>query len=278
MATRFASTPSPCAITVCVLVLCSCVFQLARLAEIKRLDALRDLELMQESLKLTVPEEAGKSGMIIKQAFYGAIPGEPDGLVPLVLQDLGDSICVTQQLQYLVEDSKLVIPSGPSKVLLDGFYDPVEGFAKRLLIRYEFRGLFHQVIVDDFDELKIPRRCKWLRRWAGRPGRPVATDADTTLMTCLNGAQLTLYLVRKRGFEASRVASIAFSTCLLTMWLLSCPTKIGSCPQSLEGRQSRRSTSAAPESRHAGERAAHFDSVVKAWGFLYRRWRGCARV
>lgn len=83
----------------------------------------------------------------------------------MLLQDVGEAIDVTVPVQILVQRSvsdktgrevmKIEL-SDVSKVHLDGFYDPLAGYAKQLLVRYKYRDNLHQVVVGDREKLRIP--------------------------------------------------------------------------------------------------------------------------
>lgn len=81
----------------------------------------------------------------------------PDGEEAL---DLDRETCcdVRVPLQALVNKGQLIVPANRSKANLLGFYDPVMGEKKHLLVVYAFRGLLHQVLVDDWAELAMPMR------------------------------------------------------------------------------------------------------------------------
>jgi hypothetical protein len=54
--------------------------------------------------------ESVRQGLVIVQAYYGAIDSEVDPAAPLQAQGLGTVIDVTKQLQVCVDASKLIIP------------------------------------------------------------------------------------------------------------------------------------------------------------------------
>ena len=99
--------------------------------------------------------------MIIVRALYGELPESIDSSRPLAEQPFGEVIDVTKPVQYLVEDSRIVVPGGDSKVLLKGFYDPVNGYPKVLAIRYLFQNRLHQLVINDFEAIRMPMKRTW---------------------------------------------------------------------------------------------------------------------
>jgi len=111
------------------------------------------IELMQESYERILTMEQARHGLVIKEAWYGKLfdqcqPG--DDQVDLKVID------VHIPLQCLVVDSKLILHE-KSKVEIQGFYDPCIGEKKFLRVRYEFRGMPHEVTVESSEPLIIPR-------------------------------------------------------------------------------------------------------------------------
>ena len=131
---------------------------IAKLCDIKRRNALLDVELMRETLRGIVSREWQKQGVVIVRALYGEMPERVDMYRTLREQAFGEVIDVTKPVQYLVHESKILIPAGNSKVMLKGFYDPVSGYPKVLAIRYMFRNQLHQAVVNDFDRVRLPMR------------------------------------------------------------------------------------------------------------------------
>lgn len=63
-------------------------------------------------------------------------------------------------LQFLVDDlGRLQLHEGISKAGLMGFCDPCPGKSKQLKVAYSYSGCQHEVVVGDFDELKIPQEA-----------------------------------------------------------------------------------------------------------------------
>jgi DnaJ family protein C protein 11 len=71
--------------------------------------------------------------------------------------DPDDFINVTVPLQMLVVDSHLWLAPN-SKAQLLGFYDVAIGSGKILRVEYSFKGIAHQVIIRDDQELLLPLR------------------------------------------------------------------------------------------------------------------------
>jgi len=129
-----------------------------KLGAIKRKNAMLDVELMKEALKEIISREWQRQGIIVVRALYGEMPETVDVYRTLREQAVGEVIDVTKPMQYLVRDSKILVPAGSSKVVLKGFYDPVNGYAKVLAIRYLFRRRLHQCVVNDFGRIRMPMR------------------------------------------------------------------------------------------------------------------------
>lgn len=115
---------------------------------------------------------------MVVRALYGEMPERVDVYRTLREQAFGEVIDVTKPVQYLVRDSKILVPGGASKVMLKGFYDPVNGYPKVLAIRYMFMGRLHQAVVNDFDRIRVP--CQGTRpvQWS-RASRPAARTPPT---------------------------------------------------------------------------------------------------
>lgn len=110
------------------------------------------IELMQETMERILNTEQAKHGLLILEAWYGKlIDNQPgDGLHhPKVID-------VRIPLQCMVVDSKLILRES-SKVSIPGFYDPCIGEKKFLKVIYEFRGMPHEVTVENSEPLIIPR-------------------------------------------------------------------------------------------------------------------------
>lgn len=111
------------------------------------------VELMQETMERNVNTERAKHGLLIVEAWYGKLfDQEPtqDNLLETKVID------VRVPLQCMVADSKLILRE-TSKASIPGFYDPCVGERKYLRARYEFRGLTHEVTVENSEPLIIPR-------------------------------------------------------------------------------------------------------------------------
>lgn len=118
----------------------------------KKKNAEAAVELMQETLERVVNTEQAKHGLLIVEAWYGKLfdhLSEENLLEPKVID-------VRIPLQCMVLDSKLILREA-SKANIPGFYDPCIGERKYLRTKYEFRGLLHEVTVEDFEPLVIPR-------------------------------------------------------------------------------------------------------------------------
>ena len=119
----------------------------------KKVRAESAIELMQETCERIVTTEQARHGLLIVEAWYGKLfdqgqPGEYDEELKV--------IDVRVPLQCLVIDSKLILHE-TSKVDIHGFYDPCVGEKKYLRVRYEFRGMPHEVTVENSEPLIIPR-------------------------------------------------------------------------------------------------------------------------
>lgn len=113
-------------------------------AEAKKTEA-----MLREVARRTREAEQAQNGLIITEARY--FPIEDSG-APIT--DI--SIDVTIPIQALVHNSQLIIPGGRSKSILQGFYDPLPEFDKRLSVRYEFRGREHYAEVSENAPLLLP--------------------------------------------------------------------------------------------------------------------------
>lgn len=153
---------------------------IAKLCDIKRRNALLDVELMRETLRGIVSREWQKQGVVIVRALYGEMPERVDMYRTLREQAFGEVIDVTKPVQYLVHESKILIPAGNSKVMLKGFYDPVSGYPKVLAIRYMFRNQLHQAVVNDFDRVRLPMRAHLMPNDCQAL---VSAEMDTPLMS-----------------------------------------------------------------------------------------------
>lgn len=110
------------------------------------------VELMQETMERVVSTEQAKLGLLIVEAWYGKLfDHQTDDVLsePKVID-------VHIPLQCLVADSKLILRES-SKANIPGFYDPCIGEKKYLRVKYEFRGMTHEVTIENSEPLVIPR-------------------------------------------------------------------------------------------------------------------------
>lgn len=110
------------------------------------------VELMQETLERVVNTEQAKHGLLIVEAWYGKLF---DHHTEDILSE-PKVIDVRIPLQCMVADSKLILRE-TSKANIPGFYDPCVGERKYLRTKYEFRGMPHEVTVENCEPLVIPR-------------------------------------------------------------------------------------------------------------------------
>ncbi|KAF2069846.1 hypothetical protein CYY_008836 [Polysphondylium violaceum] len=114
-----------------------------------------DIKLMKSTVDKKVLQEKAKNGLVIQEALYGklndkAVSGADNLEFPPYIN-------VTVPLQYLVDDSKLMLHSNKKSDLL-GFWDPRIGEEKQLKVTYFFQNKLHIVVVNDNDQLMIPLR------------------------------------------------------------------------------------------------------------------------
>ncbi|KGN55866.1 chaperone protein dnaJ 13 [Cucumis sativus] len=100
------------------------------------------------------------SGLVITKAIYGNQKDlkkkdelkEPNDELSLSIVD------VTLPLNFLVNDSgQLKLHEGVKKSGIMGFCDPCPGEPKQLYVEYTFGGQTYEVVVDDYEELLIPK-------------------------------------------------------------------------------------------------------------------------
>ncbi|KDR72591.1 hypothetical protein GALMADRAFT_252737 [Galerina marginata CBS 339.88] len=129
-------------------------FQASRKAFEEDSDSRRERNAVQSVLKDAVRKqlrlEAGREGLVIQEATYGAAETEVEGAKESLFLD------ITVPLQALVRNSQLHIPGGTSKAALQGFSDPAPFTAKLLRIRYLFRGLVHYAEIPDYMPVVLP--------------------------------------------------------------------------------------------------------------------------
>lgn len=126
----------------------------------KRRNAEAAVELMQETVERVVSTEQAKHGLLIVEAWYGklfdhqAVDDATHNNNNMVQEP--KVIDVRIPLQCMVADSKLILRE-TSKANIPGFYDPCIGERKFLRVKYEFRGVPHEVTVKNSEPLIIPR-------------------------------------------------------------------------------------------------------------------------
>jgi curved DNA-binding protein CbpA len=117
------------------------------------------IKLMQVEYTSKLEKERETNGIIITEARYGAVPSYIAKTASVKSQCRRATINVQVPVQCMVNDSKLYIHSGESKRWLPGFYDPLGEKStkeRNLVVRYQFRGAMHQVVVGDNSELRMP--------------------------------------------------------------------------------------------------------------------------
>ena len=67
------------------------------------------LELLTQQIERSIATETAKNGLLIKKALYGNLNSDNAA-------DDGDVINVTQQVQSMVKDSKLILPANTTLV------------------------------------------------------------------------------------------------------------------------------------------------------------------
>lgn len=160
---------------------------LAHLNEIQKQQATVDVANMQDALAKIIAREQLKGGIIVKKAIYGNLRMREDLLmthsVPCqgkqtieesALQ--GPFIDVTQSVQALVEQHRILIPGGvqSSKADLAGFYNPAPmdmELELELYVLYEFKRQLHEVIVGDREMLSCPLRAHAVAKMPGQMPR-----------------------------------------------------------------------------------------------------------
>ena len=143
--------------------------QLKAMAILKMEEARRSVELMQVTVMSKRAQEMVKGGLVVQSAFYGAVPEYLSMEDTIDAQATGEVVDVSVPIQCLVEESQLHMEGGESKVWEVGFYDPDFSSAStlginettehRLAVRYYFKGVLHQAIVGDLQELRAPMRA-----------------------------------------------------------------------------------------------------------------------
>lgn len=114
---------------------------------------MKALQLISKEVSRKLEIETSKKGLVIVSAKYGSDNEITEGRFNSNLV-----IDVSQALQYMVNDSRLIIPSGTSKSKYLGFYDPCPDKNKKLIIRYLYQEILHEWIFEDLDEINLPQR------------------------------------------------------------------------------------------------------------------------
>ncbi|KAN0041296.1 hypothetical protein ACTFIV_003833 [Dictyostelium citrinum] len=114
-----------------------------------------DIMLVKQLVENKILKEKTKNGLIIQEAVYGKLDEKIDHSDPFSLE-FPPTIDVTIPLQYLVEDSKLVLHGNNKKSDLLGFWDPRISEEKQLKVTYFFQNRLHRTTVNDIDQLLIP--------------------------------------------------------------------------------------------------------------------------
>ena len=120
----------------------------------RRREAESAVDLMMETVERILLNEQSHHGLIIIEAWYGSLFSTTTSADPLSPPKVID---VRIPLQCLVADSKLVLRE-TAKSVIPGFYDPCIGEKKYLRVKYRFRGVIHEVTVENNECLVIPRQ------------------------------------------------------------------------------------------------------------------------
>ena len=117
----------------------------------RRREAEAAVQLMQETVERVVATERARGGLVVVEAWYGCLfQTSSDPTAPPKVID------VRIPLQCLVADSKLILRDSV-KSMITGFFDPCIGERKHLRVQYEFRGMLHEVTIENSEPLFIPR-------------------------------------------------------------------------------------------------------------------------
>ena len=111
------------------------------------------VELMQETVERVISIEQARHGLLIVEAWYGKLFDQQSDADALEEPKVID---VRIPLQCLVADSKLILHEA-TKANIPGIYDPCIGERKYLRVGYEFRGVAHEVTIENSEPLVIPR-------------------------------------------------------------------------------------------------------------------------
>lgn len=120
----------------------------------RRREAESAVDLMMETVERILLNEQSRHGLIIIEGWYGSLFSTTTSADPLSPPKVID---VRVPLQCLVADSKLVLRE-TAKSVIPGFYDPCIGEKKYLRVKYRFRGVIHEVTVENNECLVIPRQ------------------------------------------------------------------------------------------------------------------------
>ncbi|XP_063675967.1 dnaJ homolog subfamily C member 11-like [Bolinopsis microptera] len=120
-------------------------------------EAKEAIQLMRPTYDRNVNVEQCKGGLVIVQAWYGVF-GSSNKLID-----------VTIPLQCLVANSKLMLPEH-NKTGLVGFYDVSFGEDKQLAVKYRFRNIMHEVMIEDGESMKIPRQSHRIAQTVSQEG------------------------------------------------------------------------------------------------------------
>ncbi|XP_028785730.1 chaperone protein dnaJ 13, partial [Neltuma alba] len=99
-------------------------------------------------------------GLVITRALYGnhVILSKINASSASSRESASEVIDVTIPLNFLVSDSgQLKLHEGVKKSGIMGFCDPCPGEPKKLYVEYSYAGNQYKVLVDDYEELLIPR-------------------------------------------------------------------------------------------------------------------------
>jgi DnaJ family protein C protein 11 len=119
-------------------------------------------------------KQAQRRGLVILAAVYGDIKAYERGtnLVDKSASTEDDDVDlpppyldVAIPVQFLVDDfGQLRLHEGVKKAGLMGFCDPCPGESKQLKVSYSYLGNQYEVVVGDYDELRIPQEAHRIRR------------------------------------------------------------------------------------------------------------------
>jgi len=168
----------------------------------KREEAAEAAMAMERVVGTRVAAERRRNGLVILDAKYGRADAFTSrGYREVTAEDGFPAIIdVTTPLQMLVQDSRLYIPAGRAKHGLNGFYvsfkirlfqtdtqDPCIGENKKLRVRYLFRGIVHEVTVDDVSSLRAPVQGEYTLL------PPVLTSQHTPSTSRLDSRKIMYY-------------------------------------------------------------------------------------